>query len=45
VFRRDVLRHAHRERLIEYDAKARTAQISPLGIAYVEENLLPSFMT
>lgn len=44
VFRRDVLRHAHRERLIEYDASARTAQISPLGISHVEENLLPSLM-
>jgi hypothetical protein len=41
VYRRDVLRPAHRDRLIEYDAGARTAQISPLGIAHVEEVLLP----
>jgi hypothetical protein len=42
VYRRDVLRPLHRDRLIEYDAVARTAQISPLGIAHVEEVLLPT---
>lgn len=42
VYRRDVLRKLHRERLIEYDATARTAQISPSGIADVEERLLPT---
>lgn len=41
VFRRDVLRPAHKERMVEYDADARTVQISPLGIAHVEEDLLP----
>jgi hypothetical protein len=41
VYRRDVLRPAHRERLIEYDAAARNVQISPLGIAHVEDVLLP----
>jgi hypothetical protein len=41
VYRRDVLRPAHRSRLIEYDAIAGTAQISPLGIAQVEDSLLP----
>jgi hypothetical protein len=41
VYRRDVLRPAHRERLIEYDSTARTAQVSPLGIAQVEEVLFP----
>lgn len=40
VYRRDVLRPAHRDRLIEYDSTRRTAQISPLGIAHVEETLL-----
>ncbi len=42
VYRRDVLRKLHGERLIEYDAAARTAQISPIGIADVEERLLPT---
>lgn len=42
VFRRDVLRKAHKDRMIEYDAEARTAEISPLGIAHVEEVLLPA---
>jgi hypothetical protein len=41
VYRRDVLRPAHRARLIEYDEADGTVQLSPLGIAYVEENLLP----
>lgn len=41
AFRRDVLRPAHKERMVEYDADARTVQISPLGIAHVEEDLLP----
>ena len=41
VYRRDVLRSAHQDRLIEYDASGRTAEISPLGIAHVEEVLLP----
>lgn len=39
VYRRDVLRRAHRDRLIEYDENSGNAQISPTGIAYVEENL------
>ena len=42
VYRRDVLRPAHRDRLIEYDADARRAQISPIGIAHVEKTLLPA---
>ena len=42
VYRRDVLRPAHCERLVEYDADARTVRISPLGVAYVEERLLPA---
>lgn len=40
VYRRDVLRKLHAERLIEYDADTRTALLSPLGIADVEERLL-----
>jgi hypothetical protein len=39
VYRRGILRKAHQDRLLEYDEAARTAEISPLGTAYVEENL------
>jgi hypothetical protein len=39
TFRRDVLRPAHRERLVEYDEQAKTVLLSPLGIDYVEKNL------
>jgi hypothetical protein len=42
VYRRDVLRPAHRRRYLEYDEKARSVQISPRGVEYVEENLLPT---
>jgi hypothetical protein len=42
VYRRDVLRPAHRERLVEYDSAARTVEISPLGIAHVEDVILPA---
>jgi hypothetical protein len=42
VYRRDVLRRLHRERLIEYNATVRTALISPNGIVDVEERLLPT---
>lgn len=42
VYRREVLRPAHRERLVEYDPNARTVEISPLGVAHVEEAILPS---
>lgn len=41
VYRRDVLRKAHRAKLIEYDDRSKTAEISPLGIALTEETLLP----
>jgi len=41
VYRRDVLRTSHKARLIEYDQRAGTAQISPRGIEHVEEMLLP----
>jgi hypothetical protein len=36
VFRRDVIRRVHAERLWEYDADARTIALSPLGIAAAE---------
>jgi hypothetical protein len=42
VYRRDVLRRLHRARLIEYDEATQTAQISPSGIADVEDRLLPA---
>jgi hypothetical protein len=38
IFRRDVLRKAHREKLIEYNTS--NVQISPKGISYVEEIVL-----
>lgn len=40
VFRRDVLRRAHKAKLIEYDPTGKTAEISPLGIKRVEEKIL-----
>lgn len=40
VYRRDILRRLHRSKHIEYDEQARTAQLSPLGSQYVEENLV-----
>lgn len=40
VYRRDVLRRLHRERLIEYDEAHRAARISPSGVADVEERLI-----
>ncbi|MDA0179028.1 hypothetical protein OJ997_01880 [Solirubrobacter phytolaccae] len=39
VFRRDVLRRAHKEKLIEYDAGSRTVDISPLGVEHAERLL------
>ena len=39
-YRRDVLRKAHKERLLEYDDASRTVHLSPKGARYVEE-LLP----
>jgi hypothetical protein len=40
VYRRDVLRPAHRDRLIEYDQAKGTVMLSPKGIDLVEKNLL-----
>jgi hypothetical protein len=39
IFRRDIIRKAHRERLIEYDENTKELQVSPIGIKYVEDNL------
>lgn len=41
VYRRDVLRPAHKDRLIEFDEQARSVKISPLGIERVETKILP----
>lgn len=41
VYRRDVLRKAHKERLLEYDANSKTVMISPKGSTRVEEKILP----
>ena len=40
VFRREVIRPIHRIKLIEYDKVAKTIEISPVGIEYVERNLV-----
>lgn len=39
-FRRDILRKAHKDRLLEYDESARTVQLSPKGISFVEQSIL-----
>jgi hypothetical protein len=41
VYRRDVLRRAHDERLVEYDTETKSVKISPLGIRRVESSILP----
>jgi len=40
VFRRDVIRRAHKAKLVEYNPARSTVEISPLGIEYVERSLL-----
>jgi len=40
IYRRDVLRRAHREKLLEYDEITRVATLSPAGIADVETRIL-----
>jgi len=40
IYRRDILRKAHRERLLEYDEQRQTVKISPLGIRRVEDVIL-----
>lgn len=39
AYRRDVLRKAHKARLLEYNEEKRTARLSPKGARFVEENL------
>jgi hypothetical protein len=38
-FRRDVLRPLHRSKQIEFDEKARTVLLSPIGVRHVETSL------
>ncbi len=40
IYRRDILIPGHKNRLWEYDKARKKITLSPLGIAYVEENLL-----
>jgi len=40
VFRRDILRKAHKQKLIEYNQATSMVTISPKGVEYVEEMLL-----
>ncbi len=40
VYRRDVLKKLHKDKLIEYDKIVRTAMISPKGIAFTEKNII-----
>lgn len=40
TFRRDVLRPTHKAKLLEYNEEQKTVELSPKGIAYVEELLL-----
>lgn len=39
IYRRDVLRRLHIDRLVEFDEKNHTVTISPTGIRYVEESI------
>jgi hypothetical protein len=41
IYRRDILRKAHKDRLVEYDEINQTVKISPLGIKRVETAILP----
>jgi len=40
VYRRDVLRKLHKIKMLEYDENEQTVEISPLGIARVEDEIL-----
>ena len=40
VYRRDVLRKCHKDKLIEYDPESKMVTLSPKGMEYVEERLL-----
>jgi len=39
VFRKQILKSMHKNRLIEFNEAVGQVRISPTGIAYVEENL------
>jgi hypothetical protein len=41
VYRRDILRPAHKDRLIEYDAAGKRVRLSPKGAKEVGDKLLP----
>ena len=48
TYRSNVLRKAHKAKLVEYDEAARTVRLSPKGARYVEKNLISraiSFVT
>jgi hypothetical protein len=40
IYRRDVLKKAHKKRLLEYNATTKKTTISPLGIQHVESKIL-----
>ncbi len=40
VYRRDILRKLHNDKLTEYNQSNGTVILSPIGVVYVEENLL-----
>lgn len=40
IYRRDILRKAHKKRLLEYDVLTRLTTISPLGSKHVEDSIL-----
>lgn len=44
-FKKTILTPAHKAKLIEFDMKADTLQLSPLGSRYVEEGVLPNTVT
>lgn len=41
VYRRDILRPLHREKLIEYDTETHMVHLSPKGILYLENDVMP----
>jgi len=41
VFKKNILIKAHKERLLEYNKKDNCVQISPLGIDFVEKDIIP----
>ena len=40
VYRKDILRKAHKERLLEYNTTKKKATISPVGVKRVESEIL-----